>query len=174
MNLWSDCMTHSPLSVGQILARLAEVSKRPRQAFVVLNLISEVAGPDGRAGPWIEANGTSIPIRDWLGLQLLPLMDRSPARQQLRHRLRAAMEHDMAASPEDAEQLVERAVQDRALKTNKTIISRAVTDLEAAGLVTRRYEGYLRPHVNRGAQRHAVYIITAETRAALQRGTHLL
>lgn len=167
-------MASTPLSVGHILAKLAEVSKRPRQAFVILNLISEVAGPDGRAGPWVDLDNSPILVRDWLGLQLLPLMSKSPARQQLRQRLRVAMKHDLPADPDAAEAMIDQAVRERALKTNKTIISRAVTDLEAAGLVTRRYEGYLRPHVNRGAQRHAVYIVNAEARAALQRGTHLL
>lgn len=167
-------MTSAPLSVGKILEALTRTSKRPRQTFIILNLISEIAGPDGRAGPWVEADGKPIPVRDWLGLQLLPLMAKSPARQLLRHRLRAAMKHELPTDPEAAEQLIEQIVRERALKTNKTVISRAVTDLEAAGMVKRQYEGYLRPHVNRGAQRHAVYIINAETRAALQRGTHLL
>ncbi|HEY4545584.1 MAG TPA: hypothetical protein VIG90_04035 [Pedomonas sp.] len=167
-------MTGALLSVGKILEKLTTVSKRPRQTFVILNLISEVAGPDGRAGPWIEIDGKPMAIRDWLGIQLLPLMAKNRARQELRQRLRTTMKDELPPDPEAAEKLIEQVVRERALQTNKTIISRAVTDLEAAGMIKRQYEGYLRPHVNRGAQRHAVYIVNAETRAALQRGTHLL
>ena len=42
-----------PTDVRQILYRLAAVSSRPRYAFMVLNLISEVADPHGKAGPLI-------------------------------------------------------------------------------------------------------------------------
>ena len=167
-------MSSSALALGGILAKLSEFSRRPRQTFIILNLIAEIAGPDGRAGPWVTVDGQNVPVRDWLGFQLTPLTANSPRRQQLRSRLRSALKYELPNDPEAAEQMIECAVKERILKTNKTVVSRAVTDLEAAGLITRQYKGYLRPHVNRGAQRHAVYVITAETRAALHRGTLLV
>lgn len=48
-------------------------------------------------------------------------------------------------------------------------VSRAVSDLVRAGLLTRHYQGYEVDHQNRGAQRQVGYTITPEARSALGR-----
>ena len=59
-------MEHAALDVSTILSRLAEHSTRPRYAFMVLNLISEAAGPSGAVGPEVVSKGVALPVRDWL------------------------------------------------------------------------------------------------------------
>jgi hypothetical protein len=46
-----------------------------------------------------------------------------------------------------------------------------VSELVRAGLVRRHYQGYRVDHVNRGAQRNAVYTIVPEVRRALARAS---
>ncbi|EQB10428.1 hypothetical protein L288_03875, partial [Sphingobium quisquiliarum P25] len=69
----------------------------------------------------------------------------------------------------EAERRVEEEVQSRILRSGRTNISRAVSDLVRAGLLRRHYRGYRVDHPNRGAQREAVYTITPEARLALAR-----
>ena len=67
-------MFHAPMhqaprqasDMSSLLDALANASSRPRYAFMVLNLIAEVARPDGSAGPFIKRQGASISLRDWL------------------------------------------------------------------------------------------------------------
>ena len=66
-------MADTPTDVRQILYRLAAVSSRPRYAFMVLNLISEVADPHGKAGPVIGSGPEATTVRDWLSDALAPL-----------------------------------------------------------------------------------------------------
>lgn len=165
--------THA-IGVGQIVTTLAEVSRRPRYAFMVLNLISEVAGPDGKAGPFVKVGNQSIPLRDWLSDNLAPLAYDERRRAELRRRMMAEMKNELPRDPAQAERLVEAAVQERIRSIGKTNISHAVTDLVRAGLVKRHYEGWARNHVNRGGQRHAVYVVDGDVLAALRRGTQLL
>lgn len=167
-------MASGTIGVGQIVTTLAEVSRRPRYAFMVLNLISEIAGPDGRAGPWVQVNGAAVPLRDWLSDTLTPLGQDERRRADLRRRLMAAMKNELPDDLEEAERLVERALQQRIRASGKTNISHAVSDLVKAGFVKRHYEGWVRNHVNRGAQRHAVYVVDGDVLAALRRGTQLL
>lgn len=74
----------------------------------------------------------------------------------------------LPADPIEAERIVEAQVGERIRETGMTAISRAVSELVRAGLIKRHYQGYLVDHENRGAQRHAVYTVTAAVRAALQ------
>ena len=167
-------MGSSAFGVGQIVTTLAEVSRRPRYAFMVLNLISEVAGPDGKAGPFVKAGGQTIPLRDWLSDNLAPLAHDERRRADLRRRLMAEMKNELPEDPEQAERLVEAAIRERIRAIGKTNVSHAVSDLVRAGLVKRHYEGWVRNHVNRGGQRHAVYVVDGDVLAALRRGTQLL
>ncbi|MCH8686487.1 hypothetical protein [Pedomonas mirosovicensis] len=167
-------MGSSALSVGRIVSTLAEVSRRPRYAFMVLNLISEVAGPDGKAGPFVKTASGAVALRDWLSDNLAPLAHDERRRADLRRRLMAAMKNELPDDPEEAERLVETAMRERIRASGKTNVSHAVSDLVRAGLVKRHYEGWVRNHVNRGAQRHAVYVIDGDVLAALRRGTQLL
>lgn len=162
------------IGVGQIVTKLAEVSRRPRYTFMVLNLISEVAGPDGKAGPYVQANGQQVPVREWLCDSLAPLAQDERRRADLRRRLMAEMKAELPHNRAEAERLVERALQARIRSSGKTNISHAVSDLVKAGFVKRHYEGWVRNHVNRGAQRHAVYVVDGDVLAALRRGTQLL
>lgn len=167
-------MGAGPLTVGQIVSTLAQVSRRPRYAFMVLNLISEAAGPDGKAGPYVEVKGQQIPLRDWLSDCLAPLSHDERRQADLRRRLMAEMKKELPRNHAEAERLVERALQARIRSSGKTNISHAVSDLVKAGFMTRHYEGWIRSHVNRGAQRHAVYVVDGDVLAALRRGTQLL
>jgi predicted transcriptional regulator len=58
-------------------------------------------------------------------------------------------------------------VQARILRSGRTKVSRAVSDLVRAGLLHRHYQLYRVDHPNRGAQREAVYTIAPEVRLAL-------
>ena len=63
----------------------------------------------------------------------------------------------------------EAAVQDevraRVRASGKTNLSRAASELVKAGLLKRHYQGYRVDHLNRGAQRQAVYTLTGRARA---------
>ena len=59
--------------IAALLERLAQVSSRPRYAFMLLNLIAQVAGPDGSAGPWIKRDNELVSLRDWLCDALTPM-----------------------------------------------------------------------------------------------------
>ena len=48
-------------------------------------------------------------------------------------------------------------------------ISRAISDLVRAGLVTRHYAGYATNHQNRGGRRHAVYVVRPNVLRLLRR-----
>ncbi|MGF7151613.1 hypothetical protein FHS96_005279 [Sphingomonas zeicaulis] len=59
-------------SLPDLLERLAGVSKRPRYAFMVLNLIARAAGSDNSAGPYVSEHGEAVPIRAWLSEAMTP------------------------------------------------------------------------------------------------------
>ncbi|MBC2667910.1 hypothetical protein ACFOON_00640 [Novosphingobium piscinae] len=167
-------MATSTEDIGTILSSLAAQSRRPRYAFMVLNLISEVADARGQAGPFVERGEAPVPIRDWLCEQLMPLSSRDDRRRRLRDSVAAGLaERKRGDGPVD-EALVEAAVHERALAVGKTNVSRAVTDLVRAGLVRRHYAGWCRDHRNRGGGRHAVYTVAAEALSALRRRDRLL
>jgi hypothetical protein len=112
-----------------------------------------------------------LPVRDWLCRALIPLAQRDGRRRALIDAARA----DLIASgtlPQDpvaAEVLIEAEARARILRSGRTSISRAASDLVRAGLLRRHYKGYRIDHANRGAQREAVYTITAEAKRALGR-----
>ena len=53
--------SRSNLDMPSLLEVLARTSSRPRYAFMVLNLIAQVARSDGSAGPLIVKTGALIP-----------------------------------------------------------------------------------------------------------------
>lgn len=142
--------------LGSILATLADASSRPRYAFMVLGLIAEAARADGRAGPWVTAEGEEgagrLPLRDWLARQLVPLAARDRRRADLRARIAARIGGDDPAR-------IEAALAQEALAIGKANVSRAVSDLVRAGLVRRHYAGRVTDHTNRGGRRLAVYAV---------------
>lgn len=150
------------LDLPGLLDLLATVSARPRHAFMVLNLIAEAAGPDGKAGPIVWREGQGVMLRDWLCDAILPLGRREPGRQALAERVREGLRQakSLPVDPALADQVVEAEVVSRLRASCKTNISRAVSELVRAGLLVRHYQGYRVDHHNRGAQRQAVYTLT--------------
>lgn len=69
--------------------------------------------------------------------------------------------------PEAAARLIEEEVRSRVRRSGRCNVSRAVSDLVRAGLLRRHYQGFRVDHPNRGAQREAVYTITAAAAGAL-------
>ena len=128
---------HYQVDMSEAIVRLAPVSRRPRFALLVLQLIVEAANERGEAGPWIrEPDGSRSTVREWLGRRLDPISTRSDRSGRAR-----------------------AADDTRALSVQRANISRAVSDLVCAGLVDRYYAGYATPHANRGGGRHAVYTL---------------
>lgn len=164
----------SPDSLGAILQRLSERSARPRYAFMVLNLISEVASTRGFAGPFVERSGTRKPLREWLAGELMPLSGRDSRREALRARITAELAPKLTGDPAYDAALIDAAVEEEALAVGKANVSRAVSDLVRAGLVRRHYAGRITNHHNRGGKRHAVYAVDATVMAAIRTRTTLI
>ncbi|EQB14786.1 hypothetical protein L288_01125, partial [Sphingobium quisquiliarum P25] len=59
-----------------MVERISLVSKRPRYALLVLNLIAKAAGTNGSLGPYVASDGGLVPVRDWLCQALAPLANR--------------------------------------------------------------------------------------------------
>lgn len=154
-----------------LLDQLAKVSTRPRYAFMLLNLIADVARADGSAGPYVRGDNSLMPLRDWLSDALTPMGGRDPKRQALMARVRGELENSghLPTDPAKALAVIEGEVRYRVRASAKTNLSRAVTELVKAGLLRRHYQGYRVDHFNRGGQRHAVYTITGRAKCLLGR-----
>lgn len=152
-----------------LLDCLADVSTRPRYAFMVLGLIAQVAGPDGVAGPYVMTGQGPLPLRDWLCDGLAPMGRRDPRRAALAERVREGLRRDgqLPDAVEAAERIVEAELRDRVRISGKTNLSRAISELVAAGLIRRHYKGFAVDHINRGGQRLAVYALTGRARCLL-------
>ena len=133
---------------------------------MLLTLIAEVARPDGSAGPLVAKDGGLQPLRDWLCDALTPMGGRDPRRLALAARVRdeLAGQGRLPIDEPDASVAVEDEVKLRVRASGKTNLSRAVSELVAAGLLRRHYQGYRVDHQNRGAQRQAVYTLTGLAR----------
>lgn len=159
----------TPPHVPAILARLGATCERPRYCFMVLNLIAQVSGASGMAGPYIEHEDERVPVRDWLWKALSPIGRREHQRPAMIQRA----ERDLAAAgrlpidPVQREASVKEEVQRRLQHSGRTNVSRAVSELVRAGLVQRHYQGFRVDHLNRGAQRHVVYSVGQDVRLAL-------
>ncbi|WP_428332833.1 hypothetical protein [Novosphingobium sp.] len=154
-----------------LLERLADISTRPRYAFMVLGLVAQAAGPDGVAGPYVMTGQGPLPLRDWLCDGLAPMGRRDPRRVALAGRVRESLHNEgrLREAGESAERLVEAELRDRVRISGKTNLSRAISELVAGGLVTRHYKGFAVDHINRGGQRMAVYSLTGQARCLLPR-----
>lgn len=157
------------LDLPSVLERIAAASSRPRFTFMIFNLIAKASVANGRAGPDVVDGGRRVPVRDWLCEAVSPMKGRDPRRTVLAERVRSDLERrgELAADPERALIQVETELQARALRSGRTQISRAVSDLVQAGLIHRHYQGWRVDHPNRGAQREAVYTLTREARAVM-------
>lgn len=154
-----------------LLDELAQISTRPRYAFMLLSLIADIARSNGSAGPHVLDGDASVPLRDWLCDALTPMGRRDPKRLALTQKVRDEFERrgTLPADPHLAAGAIEEEVRERVRASGKTNLSRAVTELVKAGLLKRHYQGYCVDHLNRGAQRHAVYTLVGRARCLLAR-----
>jgi len=157
------------VGLPDIVRMIAEHSARPRYTFMVLDLIARVARSNGQAGPLVRDREALVPIREWLATTIAPSGARHHQRRANAGKVRAALaaRGELPADPAEADRLVVAEVSERIRETGMTAVSRAVSELVKAGLIQRHYQGYLVDHENRGAQRHAVYTVTAAVRTAL-------
>lgn len=158
-------------TLPELVDRIASVTRRPRYALLVLELISREAGPNGSLGPYVRTTEGRVPVRDWLCQTLAPLAKRDCRRIAMIDAVRGEV-LKMApegTDPVELERACEVQVQERIIRSGRTSISRAVSDLVKAGLLRRHYQGYRVDHPNRGAQREAVYTLTAEVKRTLRR-----
>lgn len=155
--------------LSTLLERVAQVSTRPRYAFMLLTLIAEVAAPDGSAGPLVRQGRALVSLRDWLSDALTPMGHRDPRRQALAERVRSELilAGKLPQDPAAAAAAVEAELRERVRASGKTNLSRAVSELVGAGLLRRHYQGYAVDHHNRGAQRQAVYTLTGLARTLI-------
>ncbi|MDQ4422145.1 hypothetical protein OOT33_17175 [Sphingobium sp. DEHP117] len=159
--------------IGSIYALLAEVSRRPRYAFLVLQLVAEIADACGKAGPIVSNAGEPMLLRDWLCTQLLPLSEQQGRRAALRARVAASLKAEMTGDAARDSARIDEAVEEQVLAVGRANVSRAISDLARAGLVTRHYAGYATNHSNRGGGRHAVYVVRPEVLRLLRRPSPL-
>ncbi|MEC3948119.1 hypothetical protein [Sphingobium sp. HWE2-09] len=152
-----------------LLDQLSHCCSRPRYAFMLLTLIADVARPDGSAGPLVRVDNGLMPLRDWLCDALTPMGHRDPRRMALVERVRDELRRDAKLSGDAAsdDRLVQEEVRNRVRASGKTNLSRAASELVKAGLLKRHYQGYRVDHLNRGAQRQAVYILTGRARVLI-------
>lgn len=161
-----------PLDMPGLVELLSHSSSRPRYAYMVLDLIAKVAGPNGSAGPLVIHDGSAISIREWLCDALAPMGSSYPRRMALAARLREEMADAgiLSADPHEAAREIDNEVRARVRASGKTNVSRAVSDLVRAGMLHRHYQGYRVDHHNRGGQRQAVYTLSPVVRKLLQAG----
>lgn len=167
-------MAEAALNVVNIIDRISTTSKRPRYAFMVLNLLAEQANDDGKTGPFVRNAGQDLPLRDWIGLSLARASARGARREALERRVRNALRSELPADPAEAQRVVDRAVAERVQAIGADNFSRVVTELEDAGLVKRFYAGYRTDHAHRGGLRNLVCVVDGDALAALRRRTVLL
>jgi hypothetical protein len=133
---WSMQKHTRSSGIGSIYATLAKLSARPRDAFLVLQLVTEAADARGRAGPLVrDGSNTPLYLRDWLCIQLLPLSERVDRRSALRARVIKAFGDRLTGDVEADEAMIAEAVEEQVLAAGRTNISRAISDLVKVGLL---------------------------------------
>lgn len=154
-----------------VVDRISAVTRRPRYALLVLNLIAKAAGANGSLGPYVETGEGRVPVRDWLCQSLAPLARRDCRRRAMVEAVKTEVmaRVDSPRDPVELEREFDEQIQARIIRSGRTSVSRAVSDLVKAGVLRRHYQGVRVDHPNRGAQREAVYTITMEARGALSR-----
>ena len=155
--------------VGGIYAVLVEASNRPRYAFLVLQLVAEIADRRGQAGPFVALGGVPVLLREWLCSQLLPMSEQPARRAALRARVAAALKHELTGDAVRDAVRIEAAVEEQVQAVGRANVSRAISDLVRAGLMSRHYAGYATNHKNRGGGRHAVYVVKPAVLRLLRR-----
>ena len=159
----------SVLALPDLVERVSQVSKRPRYVLLILSLIAKAAGENGSLGPYVRSEADPVPVRDWRCQAMAPLANRDCRRTAMIAAVRSELlaKADPSESAGDLAQQQDEEIEARILRSGRTNVSRAVSDLVRAGLLNRHYQGYRVDHPNRGAQREAVYTIAPEVRMAL-------
>lgn len=162
-------MQPSAVALPDLVERISQISKRPRYVLLVLNLIAKAAREDGSLGPYVRSDADQIPVRDWLCQALAPLANRDCRRTAMIAAVRSELmsKAEAGGNANDLVRQEHEEVEARILRSGRTNVSRAVSDLVRAGLLNRHYQGYRVDHANRGAQREAVYTIAPDVRLAL-------
>jgi predicted transcriptional regulator len=148
--------------LGGIYALLSQASSRPRYAFLVLQLIAELADERGHAGPFVKTEGRAVLLREWLCDQLLPMSERPGRRASLRRRVEEELAGSLLGNPELDAQRIEQAVDEQVRAVGRANVSRAVSGLVKAGIVSRFYQGFATNHVHQGGGRNVVYVVKPE------------
>lgn len=162
-------MAGTTLNVAKIMDRLHESSTRPRYAYMVLSLLAERAGPEGKVGPdVIDDDQERLTLRDFIGKRLARLSGYRTRRRRLEQRIRTELAGKLPEDLFEAQAIVDRHVEERVRQTSAANFSRVLTELEKAGLVNRFYQGYRTNHANRGGQRHLVCVLDGDVSAALR------
>ena len=159
--------TFTSPGIGSIFSALAAASARPRYAFLVLQLVAEVANAQGKAGPFVDRGHGPMGLRDWLCTQLLPMSERNARRAALRARVIASLTDRLTGDACRDEMIIADAVDEHVLAVGRANVSRAISDLVKTGLLRRHYAGYATNHANRGGGRQAVYVIEPAALTAL-------
>lgn len=165
-------LTPQAVALPDLVKRVSQVSKRPRYVLLILNLIAKAAGENGSLGPYVRSEASQVPVRDWLCQAMAPLANRDCRRTAMIAAVRSELMAKAEASENagDLAQQQDEEIEARILRSGRTNVSRAVSDLVRAGLLHRHYQGYRVDHHNRGAQREAVYTIARDVRLALAGG----
>jgi hypothetical protein len=166
-------MARQAITVGDILDRLSETSKRPRYAFMVLTLLVEQAGPGYKTGPFIREGGAALPLREWLGDRLARMSGRDRRRRCLTEKLVSQMT-DLPEDLFERQRFIDQKVAEHVRATGADNASRVMGELEQCGFLKRHYEGIFTNHENRGGKRHLVCLLDGDAVAALKRGSVLI
>ena len=160
------------VALPDLVKRVSQVSRRPRYVLLILNMIAKAAGENGSFGPYVRSDNDHVPVRDWLCQAMAPLAARDCRRTAMVEAVRSELKAKAFdwENAEDLSQQQDEEIRARILRSGRTNVSRAVSDLVRAGLLQRHYQGYRVDHPNRGAQREAVYTIAPEVRRALSGG----
>lgn len=138
---------------------------------MVLHLIAKAAAHQVRPGR--TSASRMVPFPSGTGYATRSLQWRNASRSALALvecvRNTLARAEKLPTNPAEAETVVRAEVKNRVRRSGRGNVSRAVSELVRAGLLTRHYQGYRVDHQNRRAQRQLVYTVTKDARLALGR-----
>lgn len=87
-------------------------------------------------------------MRDWLRDALTPMAQRKPQRLAIGEGVRREMERDgtLPGDAAEAQAVIDAEVKNLVRQSGRTNVSRAMSELVRAGLLTRHYQGYRIDH----------------------------
>lgn len=160
----------SALNVSDVIDMLADHSQRPRYAFLTLSLLVELAGPAGKAGPFVvDEDQQEITLRDYIAKRLARMSARDTRRRKLAERVRQELAARLPEDEAEAQAIIDAEVAERARIAGANNFSRVVSELERMKMLTRYYAGFRVSHEHRGGLRNLVCQINPEIIAAFRR-----